>query len=132
MRAKVPGRLSERRLIHGDVGFHNILIHEGRINAILDWERARIGDPMEELSYLKPFVVDALPWDEFVSLYEGAGGAPYLEDSVRYYDVWRGAWRPAACFAHGGRFHADPSHIPLPSAFTGMIFGPRFLMEGAR
>jgi aminoglycoside phosphotransferase (APT) family kinase protein len=132
LRANMPVSLSASCLIHGDVGFHNILIDEGRVTALLDWERARVGDPMEELSYLKPYVVDALPWKEFVSIYEAAGGAPYLEESVRYYDVWRGAWLTATCFSHGGRFDADPTRIPLPSAFAAMIYGPRFLMQGAR
>jgi aminoglycoside phosphotransferase (APT) family kinase protein len=128
-RANIPAQLSAPCLVHGDVGFHNILIDAGRATALLDWERSRIGDPMEELSYVRPFIEGALDWDEFVREYQDAGGAPYLGANIKYYEVWRGVWRAAAALSHGGRFDADPCKTPLASAHAGAVFGPRFLVE---
>lgn len=41
------------RLVHGDFGVHNCLVlPEGRISAVLDWEVASLGDPLSDLAYL--------------------------------------------------------------------------------
>jgi aminoglycoside phosphotransferase (APT) family kinase protein len=39
------------RFLHCGYANHNILIHNGRVSGILDWESAQIGDPAEDLSY---------------------------------------------------------------------------------
>ena len=49
-RARVP-RTERLVVCHGDYKMDNVMHAEGRVAAILDWERARIGDPVEELAY---------------------------------------------------------------------------------
>jgi aminoglycoside phosphotransferase (APT) family kinase protein len=42
-------------LIHGDYGLHNVLYDPNlpaRLNAVLDWETATIGDPLMDVGYL--------------------------------------------------------------------------------
>ncbi len=39
-------------LVHGDFRHGNLLIGEDRIRAVLDWELAHAGDPMEDLGWL--------------------------------------------------------------------------------
>jgi len=39
----------EATTVHGDFGFHNLLVTEDRIEAVLDWELATIGDPLVDL-----------------------------------------------------------------------------------
>lgn len=40
------------RLVHGDVGPGNFLVHEGHVSSVLDWELAHLGDPHEDLAWL--------------------------------------------------------------------------------
>lgn len=81
----MPPRLS---LIHGDVGAHNLLIADGRVAAILDWELFHLGDPMEELAYSRTSIEKMMPWDEFLAEYERHGGGAYSERAEDYYRVW--------------------------------------------
>ena len=55
-------------LVHGDFGPQNVLIQDDRITALLDWEFAHIGQPVEDLAWTEwiirthhPGAVDALP-----------------------------------------------------------------------
>lgn len=40
----------ERALIHCDFGSNNVLTHEGRITAVLDWDCAMVGDPLYDVA----------------------------------------------------------------------------------
>ena len=52
------------RLVHGDFGVHNCLVvPEGRISAVLDWEVASLGDPLSDLAYLLNMWVE--PGEDF-------------------------------------------------------------------
>jgi hygromycin-B 4-O-kinase len=42
----------ERKLVHGDYGFGNVLSEGGRITGVLDWESALFGDSLYELAHL--------------------------------------------------------------------------------
>ncbi|WP_410792318.1 phosphotransferase family protein [Kribbella sp. C-35] len=40
----------KRQLVHGDWGSNNLLIADGRVTAVLDWENATIGDPLYDVA----------------------------------------------------------------------------------
>lgn len=84
----IPDSPGVPRLIHGDIGFHNFLIHEGRMSALVDWEFAHIGDPAEELGYVKVTVGQSLDWDRFMARYKAAGGKDVSPETLRFYGVW--------------------------------------------
>lgn len=42
----------ELRVVHGDFRLGNIMVNEQGLSAILDWELAHLGDPMEDLGWL--------------------------------------------------------------------------------
>jgi hygromycin-B 4-O-kinase len=45
----------ERYLLHGDYGFDNVLAHEGKITAVLDWALSQYGDFLYDAAYLHYF-----------------------------------------------------------------------------
>ncbi|MGK2908211.1 MAG: phosphotransferase family protein [Sphingobium sp.] len=84
----IPDSPGSPRLIHGDIGFHNFLIDEGRMTALVDWEFAHIGDPAEELGYVSVTVGKSLDWDRFMARYQSAGGNYVSPQTLRFYGVW--------------------------------------------
>ena len=47
----VPNARGHPVLVHGDAGPGNFLFEDGRLTALLDWELAHPGDPMEDLAW---------------------------------------------------------------------------------
>jgi aminoglycoside phosphotransferase (APT) family kinase protein len=84
----VPARVGKPVLLHGDIGFHNFLFDGDRLSAVLDWEFSHIGDPAEELGYIKVTVGAALDWDRLLGRYCAAGGSPVDAATLRYFQVW--------------------------------------------
>lgn len=81
-----------RRLIHRDVGCHNILFEDGQITALLDWESAVIGNPAQDLGYAYHTIVQVMPWDDFLGEYSRAGGEAPPFAQVNFYRLWRAVW----------------------------------------
>jgi len=84
----VPDRQGRPVLLHGDIGFHNFLFDGDRLAAVLDWEFAHIGDPAEELGYIKVTVGAALDWERLMARYQAAGGSAVDPATLRYFQVW--------------------------------------------
>jgi aminoglycoside phosphotransferase (APT) family kinase protein len=71
-------------LVHGDFGLHNMLVHESRVGAILDWEFAHAGNPAYDLGYFY-FQAQALSsWERFLDAYAKAGGSVPDERLLAY------------------------------------------------
>lgn len=60
--------------VHGDAGPYNFLIDNDRLQVILDWEFAHVGDPAEDLGVARLYAEHCMPWDEFMDIYMKAGG----------------------------------------------------------
>lgn len=85
------------RVLHGDFRTGNLLIGEEGVRAVLDWELAHAGDPMEDLGWLcvnswrfgaidKP-VGGFGERDDLYAGYEAAGGAPVDPQRVHFWEV---------------------------------------------
>ena len=81
-----------RTLVHGDVGFHNLLCDGDRLTAVLDWELAHIGSPARDLGYLKSFVEMMTTWPRFIAAYRSAGGAALSEFTIDFYTLFSSVW----------------------------------------
>ena len=85
-----PPRASRTSLIHSDMGPGNFLYREGAVTAILDWEVAHWGDPMEDLAAIA--VRDmATPIGSLATRYAEyteAGGAPIELAGIAWYRVY--------------------------------------------
>lgn len=78
-------------LVHGDLRFGNLLYDGDRLTALLDWEMAHLGDPIEDLGWVYRDLWTperALPFDAFLSAYEAAAGAPVDPEHLRWYQVF--------------------------------------------
>lgn len=88
-------------LVHGDFRNGNLLVDDGRLTAVLDWELGHIGDPMEDLAWLCVrmwrFGNDDRHCGGFGSVealrrgYESAGGR-WRQDGFRWWLGARSAW----------------------------------------
>lgn len=52
LRANDPGPSAETTLVHGDFRHGNLMIGRDGVRAVLDWELAHLGDPMEDLGWI--------------------------------------------------------------------------------
>jgi aminoglycoside phosphotransferase (APT) family kinase protein len=74
-------------LVHGDYGLHNILVHEERVSAVLDWEACHVGDRALDLSHILAGTRDAMDHELFMDAYIAAGGSEVSPFRLKYYQV---------------------------------------------
>ena len=88
---------SERRsLVHGDFRLGNVMVDESGLAAVLDWELAHVGDPIEDLGWLcvrawrfgSSLPVAGLGrYDELITAYQKASGVEISADEVLWWEV---------------------------------------------
>lgn len=86
--AHVPAMPGSPVLLHGDIGFHNFLFDDNRLSAVLDWEFTHLGDPAEDLAYVRNTIGGSLDWPAFMAAYRDAGGEAIDETRLRFFQVW--------------------------------------------
>lgn len=111
--------------IHGDVGYHNMLMEDGRIAALLDWEFSRIGDPVEDLASVKPFMDQIDSWDEFYGAYQAAGGFTVDRRAEAYFTVWQETRNMVACLGSLNSLLL-PGVFEVPLTVAGTIYIPKY------
>lgn len=111
--------------IHGDVGYHNMLMDDGRIAALLDWEFSRIGDPVEDLASIKPFMDQIDSWDEFYATYQAAGGFTVDRRAEAYFTVWQETRNMVACLGSLNSLLL-PGVFEVPLTVAGTIYIPKY------
>jgi len=82
--------------VHGDFRLGNLMVDSDGLAAVLDWELAHIGDPMEDLGWLcvkawrfgsrKP-VAGTGEYAPFFAAYAAASGDAVDADVVRWWEV---------------------------------------------
>lgn len=107
----IPAPL-QPRLVHGDFRLGNLLVDQGRLTGVLDWELAHLGDPHEDLAYgcmtvwrfSRPdrpaFGLASLA--DWLAAYRGAGGAEVDPARLRFWLVYRTFWWALGCLQMGG------------------------------
>lgn len=85
-----------RRLVHGDFRLGNLMIGEDGLRAVLDWELAHVGDPMEDLGWLcvrawrfgSPLPVAGIgEYATLIDSYERASGSKVDRNLVLWWEV---------------------------------------------
>jgi aminoglycoside phosphotransferase (APT) family kinase protein len=84
-----PARVERSALCHGDVGPGNFLHESGRVTALLDWEFAHVGDPMDDLGWLAfrghHMTADAGDLRAQLARWSERTGLPVDSERVAYY-----------------------------------------------
>ncbi|MEU2257776.1 phosphotransferase family protein [Nocardia xishanensis] len=84
-------------LVHGDFRNGNLLIDDGGVRAVLDWELAHIGDPREDLGWLcarawrfgeAPEVGGFGSYEELLASYGRATGTDPDPEAVRWWEAY--------------------------------------------
>jgi len=107
-------------LVHGDFRNGNLMVGPEGVRAVLDWEIAHIGDPMEDLGW-----ICANPWrfgvidkpvggfgerGDLWAGYEGAGGASVQRQEAHFWEVFGSMRWGVMCGGMAAAFRAaDPS-----------------------
>ena len=83
-------------LVHGDFRLGNLMVDPQGLRAVLDWELAHVGDPLEDLGWLcvkawrfgsaEP-VAGVGGYDQFFAAYSDAAGLEVDPDAVRWWEV---------------------------------------------
>jgi aminoglycoside phosphotransferase (APT) family kinase protein len=128
--AHVPAIDGGAVVVHGDIGFHNVMVEGGEITALLDWEFAHVGDPVEDLGYARQFIEPLGCWELFLETYRAAGGAPYRPGNARFYEVWRSVRNAVCCMTSWSGF-LDGSYPALKMAYQGIVFYRHFARDAA-
>jgi aminoglycoside phosphotransferase (APT) family kinase protein len=125
-------------LVHGAYRTGNLLIHEDRVSAVLDWETPVIGDPMYDVAYmLSPLnregtelLSNLVDRDEFIRRYEAGTGFEIDLAVCDYYHVLY-AMRTAAFWMSASDLFARGRNPDLRLARTAWSL-PVVLDQAAR
>ncbi len=83
-------------VVHGDFRNGNLIVGADGLRAVLDWELAHLGDPLEDLGW---FCVRAWRFgshlaaggfgsrEQLIAAYEGAGGQPVDPGALRWWEI---------------------------------------------
>ncbi len=83
-------------LVHGDLRLGNLLVDADGLRAVLDWELAHLGDPLEDLGWFcvrawrfgSPLPAGGVATrDELVTAYEAASGTAVDREALRWWEV---------------------------------------------
>jgi aminoglycoside phosphotransferase (APT) family kinase protein len=119
LRERDPGPPDRMTLVHGDFRHGNLIIGPDGLRAVLDWELAHLGDPMEDLGWIcvnswrfgeidKP-VGGFGSREELFAGYE-ATGRKVDPDRVMFWEVMGTLRWGVMCCGMMQRFRAGPDH----------------------
>ncbi len=83
-------------VVHGDFRLGNVIVGADGLRAVIDWELAHLGDPMEDLGWLcvKAWrfgshlpVAGVGGYEQLFDAYEAAGGAPVDPAAAHWWEV---------------------------------------------
>jgi aminoglycoside phosphotransferase (APT) family kinase protein len=120
LRDNDPGPSERVTLVHGDFRHGNLMIGPDGVRAVLDWELAHLGDPMEDLGWIcvnswRFGVIDKPVggfgvYEELFSGYEAASGIAVDVARVKFWEVMGTLRWGVMCVGMMQRFRLGPDH----------------------
>ena len=114
-------------VVHGDFRNGNLIVGPDGVRAVLDWELAHRGDPMEDLGYLCVrawrFGADKPAggfggYEDLFRGYERVSGRPVDRDAVRWWELYGTVWWGVTCMVQAWR-HLSGSEPSVELAAIG-------------
>jgi aminoglycoside phosphotransferase (APT) family kinase protein len=110
-------------IVHGDYRIGNFL-HDGQgaIKAVLDWEMAHIGDPLEDLAWAldplwalgrKDLAAGLIPMDEAIALWERNSGHQFDAERFRWWSLFASLKGLAIWISSARAYHAGVNNDPV-------------------
>ncbi len=109
-----PPPPKQPHLVHGDFRNGNLMIGQAGVCAVLDWELAHVGDPMEDLGWIcvnswrfgraDKIVGGFGDHDDLFAGYEAAGGATVDRAVAKWWEVFGSLKWGVMCSGHEQRF----------------------------
>lgn len=131
LKRNIPGELYKRaaKVVHGDFGFHNLMVGDtGRVTAILDWEFSVLGDPTQDLCFLRPFVESIMSWQDFLDRYISSGGAQPCQEVEFFFSLWSKVRNSIGCVDAQSIFDKQmPDELKF--ALAGHVFAPYLYID---
>jgi aminoglycoside phosphotransferase (APT) family kinase protein len=120
-------------LVHGDYRSGNYLFtDDGAITAMLDWEMAHLGDPMEDLGWAcmqfwsgRGLAVGLTRREDLLARYAQASGIPVSEERITFYEIL-GTAKMAVIALTGVRSYCDGKTHDTSMPVVGFLV-PRLL-----
>ncbi|WNV08239.1 phosphotransferase family protein [Tardiphaga sp. 709] len=120
LRDNDPGPSERVTLVHGDFRHGNLMIGPDGVRAVLDWELAHLGDPIEDLGWIcvnswrfgvmdKP-VGGFGTYEELFAGYEAASGIAVDAQRVKFWEVMGTLRWGVMCVGMMQRFRLGPDH----------------------
>ena len=65
-----------------------MIIDKENVSAVLDWEFTHIGDPAEDLGYIRNTISNPTDWERFIDIYSQNGGQSVDSERIRFFQIW--------------------------------------------
>jgi aminoglycoside phosphotransferase (APT) family kinase protein len=112
LRRNVPRKRVDPVLCQGDTGPGNLLFHEGRVTALVDFELAHVSDPMTDIACIRSrdlyTPIDRFP--ERIARYAELSGREIDFDTLTFYNVKTQALVPMSLAPVMENLHANMEH----------------------
>jgi len=118
-------------LVQGDTGPGNFMYRDGAVTAVVDWELAHFGDPMDDIAWLSLRTVQ----DTFTHLpdrlreYEQLSGIEIDDDRVWYYRLFAETRLASHRAASGGPATDGPAQRDIGNALIYGVLHRRLTLE---
>ena len=119
-------------VVHGDFRTGNFLVDpEGVIRAVLDWEMAHLGDPLEDLAWsLNPVwrwagderAGGLASREEAIEIWQKASGLRAAPDALRWWEVFASV-KGQAIWISGGKEFTDGKNQDMILALSAWLMG---------
>jgi aminoglycoside phosphotransferase (APT) family kinase protein len=86
LEANLPGGDTPVVLLWGDPGPHNVLVEDGELTALLDWELSHVGHPLDDLGACLWAARGQIDGELVLQAYERAAGAPLDRSALRWFE----------------------------------------------